>query len=97
MVGWGGLKPNSLPYTTARGIKDVTGSQGLLSNGDNIVATVSRIMYEHKSICKVSFASWLRCEPGMLTAHSADQTSGIPSRLPRNGSIRHGEILPFGH
>lgn len=81
MVRWSSLKPNSLPYTTARGIKDVTGSQGLLSNGDNIVTTVSRIMYEYKSVFKVRYASRLCCEPGMLTAHSADQTSGIPSRL----------------
>lgn len=97
MVGWGSLKPHSLPYTTAWGIKDVTGSQGLLSNGDNIVTTVCRIMYKYKAVFKVRYASRLRCEPGMLTAHSADQTSGIPSRPTRSGSIRHGEILPFDH
>jgi hypothetical protein len=50
VVGRSSLEPNTLPYTTTRGIKDVTGSQGLLSDGDNIVTIVSGIMYENKSV-----------------------------------------------
>jgi hypothetical protein len=64
VVGWGSLKPNSLPYTTAGRIKDVTRSQGLLSNGDNIVSIVSGIMYENKSVYKVRYASRLLVIPG---------------------------------
>jgi hypothetical protein len=50
VVGWSRLEPNTLPYSTARGIEDVTWSQGLLSNGNDIVAGICGVVHENKSL-----------------------------------------------
>lgn len=48
MIGRRCLEPNTLPDAAARGVKDVARAQGLLSDWNNIIAIICRIMDEDK-------------------------------------------------